>query len=542
MRTVSQFLREKILKILFLWISFSVYLQAENPIKTQTTITHVTVYREGAKVVCGATANVPAGNSKVVLEGISQYADPQSLSITLEGGGTLLSATLQRHFQQATAKPLLVVMLNDSISLIQKQLNLQVAERDVLSEEISYLKKYMEKLGSQNQLNTVVTTTEMQTAVAFYQKHAIEIRTRLIEMEGKIQKLDLLRTELQNRLYQLQLPQSDKTSMDVLLNITTNSAVTLRIKCSYGVANVYWKPIYDLHYLGHDKPLNLSYKASIYQNTDYDWDNIHLSVATGNLLQNNSRPILNPSYIDFQYSEYKLPPQPVAPPSSNMAYESRDGAYIPPPSYTVNVVDNQLNATFDIQARQDVPSDNNEHIVLLVDYLINADYQYHSVPKLDNGAYLLAQVSEWGQYNLLVGEANLFVEDTYIGKSQITPNVSSDTLLLSLGRDERINIKRVQLNEHCKTRFLGTNKEQTFAYEIMIRNNKSATIDLEILDQVPISRNSEIKVELEEKSGAQYLEEYGKILWQLHLKAGETKKLKLIYTIKSPKDKVLTNQ
>lgn len=69
-----------------------------------------------------------------------------------------------------------------------------------------------------------------------------------------------------------------------------------------------------------------------------------------------------------------------------------------------------------------------------------------------------------------------------------------------------------------------------------MRNNKNVAIDLEIIDQVPISQNSEIKIELDESSKAEYFAEIGKLLWRLNLKPNETKKLRLQYTVKSPKD------
>ncbi len=539
---------------LLLLLGNSPLLLAEEPIKTKTTISHVTVYRQGAKIVCNATATIPSGNSVVVLQELSQYADPQSLQIALEGGGTLLSATMQDNFGQPLGieKPDIARVLSDSIDIVEKQLNLYYGRRDVLNEEYGYLKNNMGRIGTQNEKNTILTSIEMQASIEYYRKHATEIKTQLIEINASVKDLETLKNSLYNRRGQLQAPQSDKKTKEVLLNIVANASVLLRIKCTYSIGGVSWQPIYDLRYTAPNKPLTLSYKAVIHQNTDFDWKYIQLAVATGNLLQNNARPILYPIYVDVQRNNYYATQQArdesygknmnsaYATEDSEKQAQSKKEEDAEPPKYVVTANENQLNAVFDIQLPQSIPSDNMEHIVLLTDYQINASYQYHTVPKINNGAYLLAQITDWGQYNLLPGQANLFLEDTYIGKSAIDPTISADTLLLSLGRDERISVKRVQMNEYTKTRFLGANKEQTFAYEIMVRNNKSAEIDLEILDQVPISRNGEIKVTIEEKSGANYVEEYGKILWHLNLKAGESKKVKLIYSVKSPKDMRLT--
>jgi uncharacterized protein (TIGR02231 family) len=168
---------------------------------------------------------------------------------------------------------------------------------------------------------------------------------------------------------------------------------------------------------------------------------------------------------------------------------------------------------------------------------VPASYSYQTVPKIDMTAYLLARVTDWAKYNLLAGEANIFFDDNYVGKSYLNPNVSSDTLLISLGRDEKINVKRIRLNDYEAKKLLSGNIKETKAFETTIKNNKNTSIEIELLDQYPISKNSQIEVSLDESNGATVTEEYGKLVWKIKLQPNEAKKIKLVYTIKYPKDK-----
>ena len=127
----------------------------------------------------------------------------------------------------------------------------------------------------------------------------------------------------------------------------------------------------------------------------------------------------------------------------------------------------------------------------------------------------------------------------YIGQSQLNPFVSSDTMLVSLGRDNGISVERTQLNDLTSTKFIGSNKKQTYGYEITIKNNKTRSIDLEILDAFPISQNSEIEVELLESGDAEVNSDYGKLSWDLIIPTGQSKKLNFSYSIKYPKDRVI---
>jgi hypothetical protein len=88
-------------------------------------------------------------------------------------------------------------------------------------------------------------------------------------------------------------------------------------------------------------------------------------------------------------------------------------------------------------------------------------------------------------------------------------------------------------------KFLGANKKQIFTYEITVKNNKKDAIDILVKDQYPISQNKEVEVELLEKSDALDNMETGVLTWKLKLAPGEVKKLKVSYSIKYPKDKVL---
>jgi uncharacterized protein (TIGR02231 family) len=140
---------------------------------------------------------------------------------------------------------------------------------------------------------------------------------------------------------------------------------------------------------------------------------------------------------------------------------------------------------------------------------MNTLYQHYAVPKLDADAYLLAQVPEWETLNLLPGEANIILEGTYIGKTMIDPNATSDTLNLTLGHDKRVVIKREKLTDFSSVKFLGTNKLQKFTYEITVKNNKNEQVDLLLKDQYPLSTNKDIEVELLETSNAEINKDLG---------------------------------
>jgi uncharacterized protein (TIGR02231 family) len=205
----------------------------------------------------------------------------------------------------------------------------------------------------------------------------------------------------------------------------------------------------------------------------------------------------------------------------------------------VSVSDNELNVTFDIDLPYDVPTNGKEQTATLKEYSVNALYKYYAVPKLDKDAYLLAEVPDWENLNLLPGDANIIFEGTYVGKSFIDPSSTLDTLNLTLGRDKRVVIKKEKLIDYSSTKFLGSNKLQRFTYELTVKNNKNDTVRMTLKDQYPLSTNKEIEIELLDDGGASFNSEIGVLTWKLELAPGEVKKVRFSYSVKYPKDKVL---
>lgn len=206
---------------------------------------------------------------------------------------------------------------------------------------------------------------------------------------------------------------------------------------------------------------------------------------------------------------------------------------------TIN--ETQLNVSFDIDIPYDILSNGKAHSVALKEIKLPATYKYYAAPRVDKEAFLLAEINDYSKYNLLPGEANIIFEGLYVGKTNINPNQTTDTLNLSMGRDKKISIKREKVVDKSGTKFLSSYKEQTFTYDLTIRNNKKEDIEMLLKDQYPLSSDKEITIELLEDGKAKVNTETGILTWELKLAPNETKKIRISYKVKYPKDKVIDN-
>lgn len=198
-------------------------------------------------------------------------------------------------------------------------------------------------------------------------------------------------------------------------------------------------------------------------------------------------------------------------------------------------IERQTTVEFEIKMPYTVMSDNKNYTVDIEAYNLPAMYQYYCVPKIDRDAFLIARITDWEKYNLLEGEANMFFEDTYVGKTLLDVRYASDTLDISLGRDKNVSVNREKIKDYTTKQLLGNKKEETRAWKITVKNNKSQEINMVILDQVPVSALEEIEIEIRNISGAELDSESGKVKWEFSLPSNDKKEFELWYAVKYPK-------
>jgi uncharacterized protein (TIGR02231 family) len=194
--------------------------------------------------------------------------------------------------------------------------------------------------------------------------------------------------------------------------------------------------------------------------------------------------------------------------------------------------------SYDIDLPYTVLTGSRPQTVDIKDLSVPALYQYYVVPKLDKDAFLVAQIVDWEQYQLLSGEANLFFEGTYTGKTLLNTLTTDDTLRLSLGRDKNVVVTRTKLKDFSKTKFLSDKRQTSRAFDIAIRNKRAQNLNIIVEDQIPISSNNAIEVTAE-TGDAEVDLNTGKLVWRLEVSANKERKVKFNYTVRYPKGETI---
>ena len=611
--------------------------------KQTASINKVTVFTNGAQVERSKSVVLVAGEQVVTFTGFSPYMDKKSLQVKAKGHLTILGVSERTAHPDSAAQVKKLRAAEDDVKAVERRIQQTKDEQEMLTAQLDLIKTNCSVAG-----RTVATPlANIKELNAYYAQQVLSVKKRSQELEEQLQNLN---EELKRRqdtcdsIAKLKL----KSVTEIDVKVDAKQAGRAVFDITYYVKNAGWFPSYDVRSNSINEPLQLSYKANIYQNTKEEWKNVPVTLSSANPNRSNVAPQLKTYWLDYGLS---APTYNIDNDGSNVVsgkivsaddgdpmigatvivkgtnlgtVSDIDGNYsivLPQnsrkltfsyvgyvsqthtvePGSTLNIrlkedqaslqevvvvgygvskkgrrsnskgevlkakeripeaagiaVEEELNESeviavnqqqaqfgyeFDIKQLLTLPDGGKTTTTEIVRHQLPASYEYRGIPKIDKESFLVADATDWQKLNLMEGEANVYFDNSFVGKSILDPNVSSDTLHFSMGRDQSIRVQRTKVSESSTRRFFGSNQEQTLKWRITVKNNRQESVNITVFDQAPISRNTSIEVIMDELSDGQFDKKTGIIKWPLQLKPGEQRDLILQYKVKYPKNRRLT--
>ena len=666
------------------------FLSFSNKPKTPSSIKEVVVYLNGAQITRTASCQLIEGSNEVVFSGLSHKIDESSIQVSGLGPVSILSIAYGINYLEKSES-------NPKI----KEWDSQVQQ---LEHEISKLKNNIagleeeEKVITSNRIvngdSQVLDLERMKQIGQYYRERITKIKNEIFDINLNINKIQRQIDELHRQLAEANNG-SDSPQGEITITFDAPISTNLNITMNYMVKDAGWVPNYDIKSIGINAPLSLAYKGNVYQNTGQDWQNVKISLSTGNPVYNISKPMVDTKYLNFVHAYQKrstsatkkegyafnpnvkrvigtitdesgtpLPGVNVTIKGTNKGTTSDfDGNYeldidygqeltytyigmlsqeLPIFSSIMNVrmeedavaldevvvtgygtgavasvaperllmgkatgvtirgasspttsseplyiidgvpVDDFMEGDLDeneIQQMEVLKGDTATAIygnrgangvvvittkksqihegaaktefaikkpyTILADgditaieintYKIPATYEYFAAPLLNENVYLTASFKDWEQHQLLPGEANIYFEGTYAGKTVIDPYTTKKEMILSLGIENNITVTRQQDRDFKSKPFVGNNRIIDRKYLLNVKNNKTTPINLKLVDRIPKSQNKEIKVDDLLFEDANYNENTGVLTWDIELEAKSTKEKTFSFQVKYPK-------
>lgn len=527
--------------ILFALIIFSAntaFGQQEK--KAESKISHVTVFLNKAQITREVKTRVQEGTTDVIITGLTAQLDPNSIQVSGKGNFNLMGVSHRMNFLNDLTTPARLGTLNDSLHRIQSKIHFENVQKQILDKEEQMLLNN-QKIGGTNQNLPV---NELKNMADFFRNRLYEIAMARSKHDENIRTLNERLSRVQHQISSLNELSSRNTS-EIIVTLSTKTTTDAELVVDYVVNNAGWKPQYDLRAASTRHPISLLYKATVFQSTGENWKDVRLKLSTANPTLGGVKPDLGIWHLRFyeppQY--YHSDKTRATQHGGNAPSQLLRREQIVQESTTtadfVQVNQTSLNATFDILLPYTINSASQPTTVEIGRHELKSIFRYAATPKLDPDAFLMAGTTGWADINLLPGEANVFFEGTFVGKTFIDPQSVKDTLKFSLGRDKRIVMKRAKVKDFNSRVVIGLNQKESYGFEIDVRNNQSETVVITVEDQIPVSQNSQIEVSLIDSGGAKFSPGTGKLAWEITLRPNETRRLTYQFEVKFPKEKLI---
>ena len=507
----------------------------------------VTVYPDGATVTRVITLDLPAGDNTLVAKDFPLTLDPSSLRVEGEAGAKLTIGAID------TRPPRPVPPAN--LSEIDKRLEALKDERANWQGAIAaaearrkFAARFAETspagLGEKGEARPLA---EWRAAFAAVSEEVAAADTAIRDAQRKQREIDREVARLE----------SDRTAkppakLEVRIDLAAQAASRTTLRVTYAVRNARWAPLYDARLETGTKDrkpaLELVRRAEITQHTGEDWSNVTLGVSTVRTSRGGNAPNLKSLIV-----QYPQVPRPTVDSVADMPYraDQRSLAAVPPPQparepaaeQEAAVEANGFQVTFRIPGRVSIGAAEGAKSLRIATASIAPDLLVRSVPVLDPTAFLEASFKQPEDAPLLPGRVAIYRDGAFVGRGHMIAASKDETVRLGFGPDDKIKIERTVLkrSEGSTGLLVTTSKTDERTFKTAVRNGHDFPIRIAIEDQLPVSENEEIVVEMlpstTPPTTANLRDRRGVLEWAFEARAGEVKDIGFAWRIKWPKDK-----
>jgi hypothetical protein len=510
---------------------FPVGLEAQvTETEVSSKVEEVVIFRTGAQEFRTAKTSIENGNSVLKFTNLPNTINPNSIQIKGVDNFTVMAISYRLNYLNNGKASAEVQILLDSMEILTNQLNYTRKKIFVLEQEKKLFTDNKNMVGKDSGLDA----DELEEMLLLYGKQLVLLESEMMEKRKEETKINERYSKLYTQ-YSSLAGSNNKSVGEILVTVTSKSKIaSTEILVSYYMSSAGWYPHYDIRAKDTKSDIEIDYKAGVWQNSGTDWENVNLTLSSSSPNFSNTLPELANWYLQFGYNyEYDY---------KNSGRNDYSG--VSSGDYNYNYSSGSRQSTgieFKIEKPYTIISDGKEYRVDIGKHKVPATFSYFAVPKLDESAFILARLTGWYDLNLLPGNSKIYFGNSFVGDAYLNPEIVEDTLDVSLGNDEAIIIKRENITDFNQKTIIGSSRKKTETFEISVRNNRSHDIRIKILDQIPVSTDKEVVVTPDEYEGAAYKKENGELSWILDMKSAETKKVRLQYTVKYPKNKIISN-
>jgi uncharacterized protein (TIGR02231 family) len=523
-------------------------------LKVPSRIDTVTVYRSSARVQRVARVELPAGPARIVLEGLPDQLDDDSLRVAGEGAAKarLFGVTVEQVIGEVAAA--------EFVRAAEEKLERLADEDRALDDRIAAARaraQFALSLRSSYSEERAKNLAVRGVAVKEWSDLAGWVEDELAHATADQRKAELEKRALARRVAQAQAEigklqaKRGTTSKTVAIEVEADKPGGFEVALTYVVHAAGWRPVWDARLVPDEGKMELAFTGSVWQSSGEDWTDVKLAVSTAQPARGLYVPQLEPVYLT------RLQPPPPPRPYPQRAGAMRSAAPEMPsaaPAASMEVEESKsvamdvvqasvdaglLAATFTAPRRATVDGSGQQRKIPLARFPLQATLVRTAAPRAEAAAFLTAKAVNETGFPLLAGEAGVYVNDDFAGRVALPFTPAGGELELAFGQDERIEVDRRVVERKRETEGI-VSKDEVYRYRVRVtvKNRYASPVPVKLLDLVPVSRDEKIAVKVLEGTTAATREDPdrpGVRTWELSLGSKEERVIELRYEVRYPK-------
>ncbi|MBN1360121.1 MAG: DUF4139 domain-containing protein [Sedimentisphaerales bacterium] len=535
------------------------------PAAASGTVRRVTVYHGQALVTRAIEVELSEDTTELVVGDLPPNIIPESIYAQTSDGVQVLSV---RYRQQA---------VRDDTREEVRQLD---AQMDALRHDLKYATEQLEHAQAQWKMfeglkdftvsaehsdldRGLLTYEPIGNLTKLIEQKGLEYLERRLELEDKIAGLNKDLELLERKRQELMAGQS-RTEREALIFLSGGRGKTISLELSYLVTGANWQQQYNLRADPDRSTVAIEYNAVVNQTSGEDWNGVALSLSTAEPTMVAAAPILEPMLVGLsgrmvaqQFQQQIAQPQqmPGMPPTAQVRELQMSRRENVKKGIAANSELNELatqnqflffnadrreaqefqrqmaeiariegvSVTYELPGRLTLPSRSDQQLLSIATIAAKGQFTLIASPLLTDYVYLQAEILNGSDTVLLPGPASIFRDGQFVGKGEVPLVTIGDKFIAGFGIDSQVQVTREL--EDKTTRIQGGNRIDTYNYRVALRNYKSASVGLRLLDRLPYTDDSSIRIELDKvapalSTDAEYLRSLrkkGVLRWDLTL-------------------------
>jgi len=491
-------------------------------------ISKVTVYRGQAMVTRTLDVDLPAGTSELIVTGLPAKIVPESLYAQTSGDIKVLSVRFrEKAVREDTREE--VKQLDARIEDVNHKLKYAESKnkhREKQWEMFAKLKEFTTSAAKSDLNRGLLAFEPIESLTSLIEEKGLEYHKQYLEFDDEITQLKKELELLTRKRKELDAGRS-RTEREAVLYVSNTAKKKAAIELSYLVNGANWNPQYNLRANPKKSDVLIEYNAVVNQTSGENWDGVALSLSTAEPTMVSAPPVLDPMLVSLsapapaQQAEQQVFAQienvrkQVQSRKANIKMGignnaelnslafSNQGFVLQATGQQVKEFQKQLavvarkegvSVTYKLPGKLSLPSRSDQQLVTIASVSAKADFTLIATPLLTDYVYLQAELLNNSDTILLPGQASVFRNGEFVGNSQLPLVTIGEKLTAGFGIDSQVQVTREL--EDKKTRIQGGNRIDTYHYRIALSNYKKTAVELRLLDRLPHTDDSSVKIEV----------------------------------------------